>query len=139
VTLRPASFKYLLSLAVARILSNVYSSGWIHKLDIQPGQNQIKYIWQLRSELSGHFNEDVRAVGALIDNDCNGHYRLNVSLGDSVISIDNALEASGDHDICQTIAYLKIPRTGPSQALRPYVPIRTSLRSARSLSVPTAG
>jgi len=69
LTLRLKSFKYLLALATARCLSR---DGWIAKADIEAGENQIKYLYQLRRELAaaGHLS------GNLIENDGNGHYRL---------------------------------------------------------------
>ena len=69
LTLRLKSFKYLLALATARFLTR---DGWIAKTDIEAGENQIKYLYQLRRELtqSGH------STDYLIENDGNGHYRL---------------------------------------------------------------
>ncbi len=69
VMLRAKSFKYLLALAVARILTR---DGWIAKSDIEPGENQIKYFYQLRREL----NVAGKAASTLIENDGNGRYRL---------------------------------------------------------------
>ena len=69
VMLRGKSFKYLLALAAARMLTR---DGWVNKNDIEPGENQIKYFYQLRREL--------HAAGpradALIENDGSGRYRL---------------------------------------------------------------
>jgi helicase len=69
LTLRLKSFKYLLALAAARYLTR---DGWIAKTDIEAGENQIKYLYQLRRELAqaGHTAEN------LIENDGNGRYRL---------------------------------------------------------------
>ena len=68
LTLRLKSFKYLLALASARLLTR---DVWIAKTDIEAGENQIKYLYQLRRELAqGGNNND------LIENDGNGHYRL---------------------------------------------------------------
>ena len=69
LTLRLKSFKYLLALAAARYLTR---DGWIAKTEIESGENQIKYLYQLRRELSqaGHTAEN------LIENDGNGRYRL---------------------------------------------------------------
>ncbi len=69
LTLRLKSFKYLLALATARYLTR---DGWIAKTDIEAGENQIKYLYQLRRELSqaGHTADN------LIENDGNGRYRL---------------------------------------------------------------
>ena len=69
VMLRAKSFKYLLALAAGRMLTR---DGWVNKSDIEPGENQIKYFYQLRREL--------RAAGpradSLIENDGSGRYRL---------------------------------------------------------------
>ena len=69
VMLRAKSFKYLLALAAGRMLTR---DGWVNKADIEPGENQIKYFYQLRREL--------RAAGpradTLIENDGSGRYRL---------------------------------------------------------------
>jgi hypothetical protein len=67
--LRAKSFKYLLALAAARLLTR---DGWINKTEIEPGENQIKYFYQLRRELSA---AGPRA-DTLIENDGRGHYRL---------------------------------------------------------------
>ncbi len=68
-TLRPKSFKYLFALAAARHLRK---DGWIDKRDIESGENQIKYFYQLRQELKA------AQAGAqqLIENDGSGRYRL---------------------------------------------------------------
>jgi hypothetical protein len=69
VMLRAKSFKYLLALAAGRMLTR---DGWVNKAEIEPGENQIKYFYQLRREL--------RAAGpradTLIENDGSGRYRL---------------------------------------------------------------
>lgn len=70
VTLRLKSFKYLLALATARILTR---DGWIAKSEIESGENQIKYLYQLRRELT---QAGSNGATSLIENDGNGHYRL---------------------------------------------------------------
>jgi hypothetical protein len=70
VTLRLKSFKYLLALATARILTR---DGWIAKSEIESGENQIKYLYQLRRELA---QAGPNGATSLIENDGNGHYRL---------------------------------------------------------------
>lgn len=47
-TLRAKSFKYLFALAAARHMRN---DGWIDKRDVEGGENQIKYFYQLRQDL----------------------------------------------------------------------------------------
>ena len=74
LTLRLKSFKYLFALATARILTR---DGWIAKSEIESGENQIKYLYQLRRELAQAGSAAARHGGAsLIENDGNGHYRL---------------------------------------------------------------
>ncbi len=70
--LRAKSFKYLFSLAVARRLRG---DGWIDKRDIEAGENQIKYFYQLRQELKAAYEGAQR----LIENDGAGRYRLALS------------------------------------------------------------
>ena len=68
--LRAKSFKYLFTLAAARLLAG--HDGWVDKRDVEPGENQIKYFYQLRQELKA------ACAGAqqLIENDGSGRYRL---------------------------------------------------------------
>ncbi len=72
------SFKYLLKLVGA-----VYtqSEGWIHKLDLDEGDNQAKYIYRLRKELklsAGGGSAFGGKAGDLIENNGAGSYRLNL-------------------------------------------------------------
>ena len=69
--LRAKSFKYLLALAVARFVTR---DGWIEKHDVEPGENQIKYFYQLRRELRQAGGDAER----LIENDGSGRYRLSL-------------------------------------------------------------
>ncbi|MDP3024491.1 MAG: DEAD/DEAH box helicase [candidate division Zixibacteria bacterium] len=62
------SFKYLFKLAWAAFKKE---GGWIHKLDLEEGENQGKYIYRLKKELS-------LADGKLIENNRIGCYRLNL-------------------------------------------------------------
>jgi hypothetical protein len=93
VWLRMKSFKYLLALAAAR---HATVDGWIHKTDIEPGDNQIRYVYQLRRELT---RAGVRgATQNLIENDRLGRYRLMVPV--DKISLDaELLRRSPDADI----------------------------------------
>lgn len=68
-TLRGKSFKYLFALAAARYLRD---DGWIDKRDVEAGENQIKYFYQLRQELKAAYDGAQR----LIENDGAGRYRL---------------------------------------------------------------
>lgn len=67
--LRAKSFKYLFALAAARWLRD---DGWIDKRDVEAGENQIKYFYQLRQELKAAYDGAQR----LIENDGAGRYRL---------------------------------------------------------------
>lgn len=70
LTLRLKSFKYLFALAAARLLTR---DGWIAKAEIETGENQIKYLYQLRHELA---QAGISNAAGLIENDGGGHYRL---------------------------------------------------------------
>jgi hypothetical protein len=85
LTLRLKSFKYLLALATARFLTR---DGWIAKTDIEGGENQIKYLYQLRRELTqaGHSADN------LIENDGNGHYRLTLPSQAIRFDLDRLME-----------------------------------------------
>ena len=143
VFLMPRHYKYLLALAVGRI-SNSCSDGWVDKTDIEPGENQIKYIWGLRRELSGHFHESVRGLGAQIENlrRSNGAcsrpstgncYRLNFQSGEITLDTERLLNEE-DYDLWRWINKL-MTRSGPSKS--PRVHIRILSPSARSSSAQT--
>ena len=92
LTLRLKSFKYLFALATARILTR---DGWIAKSEIEGGENQIKYLYQLRRELA---QAGPNGAASLIENDGNGHYRL--TLPPQAIRFDlNRLLEHSDWDI----------------------------------------
>lgn len=68
-TLRAKSFKYLFALAAAR---HMRGDGWVDKRDVEGGENQIKYFYQLRQELKAAQD----GAHHLIENDGAGRYRL---------------------------------------------------------------
>ena len=68
ILLSHKSFKYLFKLAWAVFKKE---GGWIHKLDLEEGENQGKYIYRLKKELS-------LSDGKLIENNRIGCYRLNL-------------------------------------------------------------
>jgi hypothetical protein len=68
ILLSHKSFKYLCKLAWAVFNKE---GGWIHKLDLEEGENQGKYIYRLKKELS-------LSNGKLIENNRIGCYRLNL-------------------------------------------------------------
>jgi hypothetical protein len=65
------SYLYLKRLADA--LVNNENEGWLHRLDLEDGDNQWSYLHRLRKELKGMVPEDVE----VIENNRNGFYRLN--------------------------------------------------------------
>lgn len=83
VWLTLTSLVYLVTLAHARIHRN----GWVHKMDIQGGDNVARYIHLLKQESRGKVN---------IDNDSNGSYRL---VTDRVVFNVENLKAVPHHDV----------------------------------------
>lgn len=70
VYLRRKSFVYFATLALNRIIGVDY----VDKTDIEPGENQIKYIYQLRRELK----RALHGSAPTISNNGNGGYMLEV-------------------------------------------------------------
>lgn len=88
ILLSHKSFKYLFKLAWADFKKE---GGWIHKLDLEEGENQGKYIYRLKKELS-------LSDGKLIENNRIGCYRL--TLKKEKIQINKkVLETSEDYEI----------------------------------------
>ncbi len=73
VALTAKSFKYLTKLAFSR--TNSENSGWIHKTDIEPGYNQARYLYRLKTELKKSLGKDNIPE---IENVRNGKYRLKI-------------------------------------------------------------
>lgn len=97
-TLRAKSFKYLFTLAAARYTRH---DGWIDKRDVEGGENQIKYFYQLRQELKAAQD----GAQQLIENDGAGRYRL--ALPPEVIQFNlEKIAAFPDWEIQQTAAQL---------------------------------
>jgi len=88
ILLSHKSFKYLFKLAWAVFKKEV---GWIHKLDLEEGENQGKYIYRLKKELS-------LSDGKLIENNRIGCYRLNLKKEKIQIN-KKVLETSEDYEI----------------------------------------
>ncbi|MFC1476266.1 helicase-related protein, partial [Candidatus Zixiibacteriota bacterium] len=98
-TLRAKSFKYLFRLAAARHMRN---DGWIDKRDVEGGENQIKYFYQLRQELKAAQD----GAQQLIENDGAGRYRL--ALPPEVIRFNlEQIAAFPDWEIQQTAEQLE--------------------------------
>lgn len=66
VLIRHTSLLYLLALVAGRLAGD--NDGWVDKMDIEPGNNQIRYIHGLRIDLG--------PWGKWIENDRGGHYRI---------------------------------------------------------------
>jgi len=89
------SFKYLL-----KLVSAVFTKpeGWIHKLDLDEGDNQAKYIYRLRKELN-------LKAGDLIENNGAGSYRLNLRKEEIRVNRES-LERMGDEEIKRLVERL---------------------------------
>ncbi len=90
------SFKYLFKLAWAVFKKE---GGWIHKLDLEEGENQGKYIYRLKKELSG-------SGELLIENNRVGCYRLNLKKEQIHLNL-KTLENFQDFEIEQLLDELK--------------------------------
>ncbi|HVP36522.1 MAG TPA: helicase-related protein, partial [Terriglobales bacterium] len=88
ILLSHKSFKYLFKLAWAAFNRE---GGWIHKLDLEEGENQGKYIYRLKKELS-------LTDGKLIENNRIGSYRLNLNK-DKIQLNKKLLENFEDYEI----------------------------------------
>lgn len=88
ILLSHKSFKYLFKLAWAVFKKE---GGWIHKLDLEEGENQGKYIYRLKKELS-------LTDGKLIENNRIGSYRLNLKKEKIQIN-KTVLDTSEDYEI----------------------------------------
>ncbi|MCJ7459343.1 MAG: DEAD/DEAH box helicase [candidate division Zixibacteria bacterium] len=82
------SFKYLFKLIWATFKKE---GGWIHKLDLEEGENQGKYIYRLKKELS-------LSDRKLIENNRIGCYRLNL-IKEKVHLNKNVLDNFEDYEI----------------------------------------
>jgi helicase len=73
------SFKYLFKLAWAKFKKE---DGWLHKFDLEQGDNQAKYLYRLKRQMGeclkmhSHILRNTR--GSFIENNRVGSYRLNV-------------------------------------------------------------
>jgi len=65
------SFIYFTLLANAR----GKNEGWIHKQDIELGDNQPRYLYRMKEEISKIIGKDWK----VIENDKNGYYRLDIN------------------------------------------------------------
>lgn len=93
------SLKYLFALAFSRYTT---ACGWVHKQDIEPGQNQIKYMYQLRKELNSISN----GFGLLVENDGNCCYRLNMDRSKIWFDLDRLSEFP-DYDVAHRVEILR--------------------------------
>ena len=77
ITLPAKSFKYLFKLAWAKFKKE---DGWLHKLDLEEGDNQAKYLYRLKKQLCEclkmHSHILRNADGSWMENNRVGSYRL---------------------------------------------------------------
>lgn len=71
VTLPAKSFKYLVKLAWATFKNK---QGWIHKNDLEPGDNQTRYLHRLKKQITPYLEPNQ----TLMENNRLGCYRLSV-------------------------------------------------------------
>ncbi|KPL00296.1 MAG: hypothetical protein AMJ90_08450 [candidate division Zixibacteria bacterium SM23_73_2] len=76
------SFSYLFKLAWAKKKTE---DGWMHKMDLEPGENQAKYLYRLKNQIksSGEFTQE------LIENNRTGSYRLDIPPEKIKFDLDN--------------------------------------------------
>jgi len=91
ISLPAKSFAYLLKLAWAVFTKD---GGWLHKLDLEPGDNQAKYIYRLKKELS-IFSENWKYH---IENNRLGCYRLTIPKNRIEFNLEN-LSSNPDAEI----------------------------------------
>jgi hypothetical protein len=91
------SFRYLFKLTWAVFKKE---DGWIHKLDLEEGDNQGKYIYRLKKELSP-------SEMALIENNRIGSYRLNLKK-EKIQLNKEILEKFQDYEIKEMIKDLSV-------------------------------
>ncbi len=71
VALPAKSFKYLVKLAWAAFKNK---EGWIHKNDLEPGENQTRYLHRLRKQITPYLEPNQ----TLMENNRLGCYRLSI-------------------------------------------------------------
>ncbi len=71
LSLPAKSFKYLVKLACAAFESQ---DGWVHKSDLEPGENQTRYLHRLKKQIAAGLPADQ----SLIENNRLGCYRLTI-------------------------------------------------------------
>lgn len=80
------SFKYLLKLAVARLMSE---DGWVYKDEIEFGFNQARYLYRMRGELESGLG-GVR--WAVYENNRLGYYRLGLEAAAVSVNLETLVE-----------------------------------------------
>lgn len=86
VPLTAKSFKYLLKLAVARLMGE---DGWIYKDEIEAGFNQARYLYRMRGELESGL-AGVR--WAVYENNRLGYYRLGLEAAAISVNLETLVE-----------------------------------------------
>ncbi len=99
ITLSAKSFGYLVKLAWATFAKE---GGWLHKLDLESGDNQAKYIYRLKRELSPFLNKEK----ILIQNNRLGFYRLNIPKGKIEFNFKN-LNQHPDADLRNILSFFE--------------------------------
>src|SRR4030067_3831858 len=91
-------------LNLLKLVEAVYSKpeGWIHKLDLDEGDNQAKYIYRLRKELSLKEEEVIENNGA-------GRYRLNLKKEEVRVNKEN-LVRMGEEEIKRLVGKVCVIR-----------------------------
>ena len=104
VTLPAKSFKYLVKLAWAAFKNK---EGWIHKNDLEPGENQTRYLHRLRKQITPYLEPNQ----TLMENNRLGCYRLSVSVAG--IKINAALLTNSPDSEISTMAEELLRQTSP--------------------------
>ncbi|SYZ74123.1 putative Helicase [Candidatus Zixiibacteriota bacterium] len=101
VRLTGKSFKYLVKLAHARLISH---EGWIYKDEIEAGFNQARYLYRLKQEI----NRDGGCPWTIFENNRLGYYRLDLEPSKITLNLEN-LKTHPDYEL-QRIAGELAPR-----------------------------
>jgi hypothetical protein len=95
------SFKYLLKLVVARLMSE---DGWVYKDEIEVGFNQARYLYRMRGELESGLG-GVR--WPVYENNRLGYYRVALDAAAISVNIDSLVE-NPDFEIAECAQALRV-------------------------------
>ena len=93
VFLTGKSFSYLFKLTANRLLNGANS--WLDKYDIEPGENQTRYLYRLRQEI-----KSAGISWKVYENDHRGGYRLDMELHKIRTNVGE-LKTHPDHEIVE--------------------------------------